>query len=82
MMREWIIFALCLGVGGHVALGVVLHAPELWPWSTAGFYGLLRIGHLCGRPRRTRPLEAPPIFEDRRTFIGPVVVGASARAPH
>jgi hypothetical protein len=41
MMREWIIFALCLGVGGHVALGVVLHAPELWPWSTAGFYGLL-----------------------------------------
>ncbi|HSB43420.1 MAG TPA: hypothetical protein VLD60_00325 [Nitrospira sp.] len=41
MMREWIIFALCLGVGGHIALGVVLHAPELWPWSTAGFYGLL-----------------------------------------
>jgi len=40
-MREWIIFALCLGVGGHVALGVMLHAPELWPWSTAGFYGLL-----------------------------------------
>lgn len=41
MMREWIIFALCLGVGGHVALGVILHAPELWPWSTAGFYGLI-----------------------------------------
>lgn len=41
MMREWIIFALCLGVGGHVALGVILHAPELWPWSTAGFYGLM-----------------------------------------
>ena len=41
VMREWIIFALCLGVGGHVALGVMLHAPELWPWSTAGFYGLL-----------------------------------------
>ena len=41
MMREWIIFALCLGVGGHIALGVMLHAPELWPWSTAGFYGLL-----------------------------------------
>jgi len=40
-MREWIIFALCLGVGGHVALGVMLHAPDLWPWSTAGFYGLL-----------------------------------------
>lgn len=41
MMREWIIFALCLGIGGHVALGVMLHAPEMWPWSTAGFYGLL-----------------------------------------
>jgi hypothetical protein len=41
MMREWIIFALCLGVGGHIALGVMLHAPELWPWSTAGFYGFL-----------------------------------------
>lgn len=41
MMREWIIFALCMGVGGHVALGVVLHAPGLWPWSTAWLYGLL-----------------------------------------
>lgn len=41
MLREWIIFALCLGVGGHVALGVMLHAPDLWPWKTAGFYGLL-----------------------------------------
>ena len=41
MMREWIIFALCLGIGGHVALGVMLHAPDLWPWSTAGSYGLL-----------------------------------------
>lgn len=41
LIREWIIFALCLGVGGHIALGFVLHAPELWPWSRAGFYGLL-----------------------------------------
>src|SRR4029078_11688461 len=53
MMREWIIFALCLGVGRHIALGggmvdggdialvVVMHAPGLWPWSTTGFYGLL-----------------------------------------
>ncbi len=29
MMREWIIFALCLGVGGHIGLGVVMHAPGL-----------------------------------------------------
>lgn len=41
MMREWIIFGLCLGVGGHIAVGVVMHAPGLWPWSMTGFYGLL-----------------------------------------
>lgn len=41
MIREWIIFAICLGVGGHIALGVMLHAHELWPSSRAGFYGLL-----------------------------------------
>ena len=29
MIREWIIFALCLGVGGHIGLGVVMHAPGL-----------------------------------------------------
>lgn len=41
LIREWIIFALSLGVGGHIALAFVLHAPELWPWSRAGLYGLL-----------------------------------------
>lgn len=41
LAREWIIFALCLGAGGHLALGFVLHAPDLWPWSRAGLYGLL-----------------------------------------
>lgn len=41
LAREWIIFALCLGAGGHLALGFVLHAPELWPWSRAGLYGLM-----------------------------------------
>ena len=41
MIREWIIFALSLGIGGHIALGVMLHAPDLWPWRTAGFYGLI-----------------------------------------
>lgn len=39
--REWIIFALCLGLGGHVALGLILHAPALWSWSHAGRQGLL-----------------------------------------
>ncbi len=41
MIREWIIFAICLGLGGHIALGVVLHAPELWSLRDAGFNGLL-----------------------------------------
>ena len=41
LAREWIIFALCLGAGGHLALAFVLHAPDVWPWSRAGLYGLL-----------------------------------------
>ncbi len=41
MAREWIIFAICLGLGGHIALAVVLHAPDLWPSSKAWLYGLL-----------------------------------------
>lgn len=41
LVREWMIFSLCLGVGGHIALGFVLHAPDLWPWTRAGLYGLL-----------------------------------------
>ena len=39
--REWIIFAVCLGLGGHIVLGLILHAPELWSWSNAGVHGLL-----------------------------------------
>lgn len=38
--REWIIFAICLGLGGHIVLGLILHAPELWSWSDAGVRGL------------------------------------------
>jgi hypothetical protein len=41
LVREWIIFALCLGLGGHIALAVVLHTPERWPWTHAGLYGLV-----------------------------------------
>jgi len=41
LVREWIVFTLCLGLGGHIALAVVLHAPERWPWSHAGLYGLV-----------------------------------------
>lgn len=39
--REWIIFAICLGLGGHLVLGLILHAPEAWPWKEAGTAGLL-----------------------------------------
>jgi hypothetical protein len=41
IIREWGLFALSFGLGGHVALGMMLHAPELWPWDKAGIYGLL-----------------------------------------
>ena len=41
MIREWIIFAICLGLGGHLALGIVLHAPDLWSVRNAGLNGLL-----------------------------------------
>jgi hypothetical protein len=39
--REWIIFAISFGLGGHVALGLVLHAPDVWSWNKAGVHGVL-----------------------------------------
>jgi hypothetical protein len=39
--REWIIFALSLGLGAHIMLGFMLHAPERWPWHELGLYGVL-----------------------------------------
>ena len=41
MAREWIIFALCLGLGGHIVLGIILHSPASWPWSEGGLRALL-----------------------------------------
>ena len=40
-VREWIIFAVCLGLGGHIALALLLHVPEQWPVRTLWLYGLL-----------------------------------------
>ena len=40
-IREWIIFAVCLGLGGHIALALLLHAPEQWPAGNLWLYGLL-----------------------------------------
>jgi len=41
LIREWVLFALSLGFGGHVALAMMLHAAELWPWDKAGIYAFL-----------------------------------------
>jgi hypothetical protein len=41
MMREWIIFALCVGLGAHVMLGMVLHGQDEWSGATNVFYGML-----------------------------------------
>lgn len=56
MIQEWIIFALCLGVGGHIALSVVMHDPGIWPWSTTGFYGVLSGLVVYGLVQGTRVL--------------------------
>ena len=42
--REWIIFALSFGLGGHIALGFMLHNSTPERWQTIGwkavFFGL------------------------------------------
>ncbi len=40
-IREWIIFSICVGFGGHIALGLLLHAPENWTMTQVGWYGFL-----------------------------------------
>ena len=50
-IREWIIFALCLGLGAHVTLGLVMHDVQAWPAQTYGIYGvLISLGDICGSP--------------------------------
>ena len=41
MIREWIILALCIGLGAHVTLGLVLHGEESWSGETYVIYGIL-----------------------------------------
>ena len=41
MIREWIVLALCLGLGAHVALGFLLHGSLGWPTEAYGFYGII-----------------------------------------
>ncbi len=40
-VKEWMIFAICLGLGGHIALALLLHAPEQWPVDTLWIYSVL-----------------------------------------
>ena len=65
LVREWIIFSLSIGLGGHVALGLVLHDPSYTQdmgWNTV-FIGLflyvlfqaLRSVYLAIRSRRVKP---------------------------
>jgi len=35
--REWIIFALSFGLGGHIAFGWVLHNPSSERWQAMGW---------------------------------------------
>ena len=41
--REWIIFALSFGLGGHIAFGLVLHSPSPERWQAMG-WNVLFIG--------------------------------------
>ncbi len=40
-VKEWIVFAICLGLGGHLALALLLHAPESWPADGVWIVGVL-----------------------------------------
>lgn len=41
VIREWIVLALCLGFGAHIALGFLLHGSLGWPTEEFGFYGIV-----------------------------------------
>ncbi len=41
VIREWIVLALCLGLGAHIALGFLLHGSLGWPTEAFGFYGIV-----------------------------------------
>ena len=41
VFREWIIFAISMGTGAHIALGLILHAPDKWDWSHTAVHTFL-----------------------------------------
>ena len=54
-IKEWVIFAVCMGLGGHIALALLLHAPaDQWPQRVPmvlrrRILPLVLILRLCGR---------------------------------
>ncbi|MBQ27932.1 MAG: hypothetical protein CMH81_07330 [Nitrospiraceae bacterium] len=41
LFREWIIFAIAMGAGAHISLGLILHAPDKWDWGHTAVYTFL-----------------------------------------
>ena len=33
VFRECIVFAVSIGAGAHIALGLILHSPDTWDWN-------------------------------------------------
>ena len=70
VFREWIILAVSMGAGAHIALGLILHSPDTWDWNhTATHIGLIglsvyvaiQIGRSCWwffRGRKRDPQSA------------------------
>ncbi|HHZ82471.1 MAG TPA: hypothetical protein EYN60_00385 [Nitrospirales bacterium] len=41
VFREWIIFAVSMGAGAHIALGMILHSPDTWDWNHTAIHTFL-----------------------------------------
>ncbi len=41
VFREWIVFAVSMGAGAHIALGMILHSPDTWDWNHTAIYTTL-----------------------------------------
>ncbi len=41
VFREWIIFAVSMGAGAHIALGMILHSPDTWDWNHTAVHTIL-----------------------------------------
>ena len=41
VFRECIIFAVSIGAGAHIALGLILHSPDTWDWNHTAVHTIL-----------------------------------------